>query len=97
MGLGNAATPLGIKAMTQLQKLNSNKEIASNAMCMFLIINTCSVQLIPATLIAIRASAGSIIPTAVIAPIWIASTIACVSGIAIAKIMEEKDRRICKY
>lgn len=96
MGLGNAATPLGVKAMNELQKLNNKKDTASNPMCMFLIINTCSVQLIPATLIAIRSAAGSNSPTSIIGPVWIASIIAMLSGIILAKIMEKKDDCLCK-
>ncbi len=59
LGLGNAATPMGLKAMQELQELNANKEYASNAMCMLLSINTAGVQLIPATIIGFRAAAGS--------------------------------------
>jgi len=59
LGLGNAATPLGLKAMQELQELNENKEYASNAMCMLLAINTSGVQLIPATIIGFRVAQGS--------------------------------------
>ena len=56
MGLGNAATPLGLKAMTSLQKLNDKKDTLSNSMMMFIVLNTASMQIIPTTVIAIRAS-----------------------------------------
>lgn len=56
MGLGNAATPLGLKAMTSLQKLNPQKDTLSNAMAMFIVLNTASLQIIPTTVIAIRTS-----------------------------------------
>jgi len=59
LGLGNAATPIGLKAMEELQKLNKNKEYASNAMCMLLAVNTSSVELIPAAIIGYRVAAGS--------------------------------------
>ncbi|MCG8401190.1 MAG: nucleoside recognition protein, partial [Firmicutes bacterium] len=59
LGLGNAATPLGLKAMNELQKLNPGKDTATNAMCMFLVLNTSAIQLIPATIIAVRSAAGS--------------------------------------
>ena len=60
LGLGNAATPLGLKAMEELQDLNSEKEIATNAMCTFLAINTSSVQLIlPATVVALMGAAAN--------------------------------------
>lgn len=66
LGLGNAATPLGLKAMQEMQKINKNKEEASEAMCTFLGLNTACLTLIPATIIGIRAAAGSNDPTAVI-------------------------------
>ena len=56
MGLGNAATPLGLKAMSSLQKINDTKERLSNSMIMFIVINTASLQIIPTTVIAIRSS-----------------------------------------
>lgn len=96
MGLGNAATPLGLKAMGELQKLNKNKETATDSMCMFLVVNTCSVQLIPATLIAIRSATGSSNPTEIIAPVWISSFFAATTGIILAKLMEKKGRIECK-
>jgi spore maturation protein A len=66
LGLGNAATPLGLKAMQELQKLNKNKDTATNAMVMFLAINTSSVTLIPATTIGILSAAGGTNPTNII-------------------------------
>lgn len=95
-GLGNAATPLGLKAMGELQKLNNSKDTATTSMCMFLIINTCSIQLIPATLIAIRNATGSNNPTEIIAPIWISSSIAMISGIILAKFAEKGDKHKCR-
>ena len=56
MGLGNASTPLGLKAMKSLQEKNSNKEMLSNSMFMFIVVNTASLQIIPTTLIALRSS-----------------------------------------
>lgn len=90
MGLGNAATPLGLKAMGELQKLNNKKDTATDSMCMFLIINTCSIQLIPATLIAIRSATGSVNPTQIITPVWISSFCAATTGIILAKIAERR-------
>ena len=66
LGLSNAATPLGIKAMEDLETLNKHPGVATNAMCTFLTINTAGLQLIPATMIGIMASAGSKDPTAII-------------------------------
>ncbi len=87
MGLGNAATPLGIKAMEELQKINTRKDTASDAMCMFLVLNTSAIQLIPATVIAIRSDAGSAAPSEVTACIWTASLCATVAGIVSVKIL----------
>src|SRR5205085_10558846 len=66
LGLSNAATPLGIKAMEELQTLNEEKETASDAMVTFMVLNTAGIQFIPATIIAVLAAAGSASPTAII-------------------------------
>jgi spore maturation protein A len=87
LGLGNAATPLGIKAMHQLQKLNRDHETASDSMCMFLVLNTAAIQLVPATIIALRSSAGSTKPAEIIVCIWIASVCATIAGVIAAKIL----------
>ena len=73
LGLGNAATPLGLKAMKSMQEENKDKEKLTNSMTMFIILNTASIQIIPTTVIAIRNSLGSDNPTKIIFPIWIAS------------------------
>ncbi|HOM02511.1 MAG TPA: nucleoside recognition domain-containing protein [Acetivibrio sp.] len=87
LGLGNAATPLGIKAMNELQKLNPNKDTATNEMSMFLVLNTACIQFIPATIIALRAAAGSKNPAEIIGTIWVASICAFIAGIIAAKIL----------
>jgi spore maturation protein A len=89
LGLGNSATALGLKAMQDLQTLNKTEDTATNAMVTFLTINTTSITLIPATVIAMRASAGSTDPTAIIVPTIIASTFATVVGVASAKWLEK--------
>lgn len=66
LGLGNAATPFGLRAMRELQTINPQKETATDAMCMFLALNTSSIQLIPATAIAFLAAGGSKQPTAIV-------------------------------
>jgi spore maturation protein A len=86
LGLGNAATPLGLKAMSELQKLNPSKHTVSNEISMFLILNTASLQLIPTSVIAIRAHAGSKNPAEVISTVWIASASAAIAGIVSAKV-----------
>ncbi|MCI8411419.1 MAG: nucleoside recognition protein [Bacilli bacterium] len=73
LGLGNAATPLGLKAMKSMQKENKNKDILSNSMAMFIVLNTASIQLIPTTVIAIRNSLESKNPTAIVFPVWVAT------------------------
>ena len=86
LGLGNAATPLGLKAMKTMQKENKNKQILTNSMAMFIVINTASIQLIPTTVIAIRSSLGSTNPTAIVFPVWIATISAAIAGISVTKI-----------
>ncbi len=86
LGLGNAATPLGLKAMNELQKLNKNKDTATDDMCMFLIINTSSIQLIPATLIGLRVAAGSEEPTVIISAIWITTLCCSITGVIVGKL-----------
>ena len=68
LGLGSAATPFGLRAMSELQKINSKKDTASNAMITFLVLNTAGVTIIPTTIIALRLAYGSSSPTAIIAP-----------------------------
>ena len=86
LGLGNAATPLGIKAMQTMQEKNNNKKVLTNDMAMFIVLNTASIQLIPTTVIAIRNSLGSNNPTAIIVPVWIATICAAIAGITATKI-----------
>jgi spore maturation protein A len=88
LGLNNAATPLGIKAMEELQALNPEKDSASNAMVTFLAMTTSGVQLIPATMIGVLAAAGSQQPTAIIAPSIIATFIGTVAAVICAKILQ---------
>ncbi len=86
LGLGNAATPLGLKAMKTMQKENKDKTTLSNSMAMFILINTASIQLIPTNVIAIRNSLNSTAPTQIIFPVWIATIIAAISSIMAAKV-----------
>lgn len=78
LGLGNAATPLGLKAMKSMQKENKKKDTLTDSMMMFLILNTASIQIIPTTVIAIRNSMGSSNPTAIVFPVWIATIVAAI-------------------
>ena len=87
LGLANAATPFGLKAMDELNKLNKKAGTATDAMCTFLVINTSNVQLIPATVIAIRAAAGSASPTEILGPVIAATAIALVVGVTTVKLL----------
>ena len=89
LGLNNAATPLGLKAMEDLEKLNKTPGVATNAMCMFLTINTAGVQLIPASMVGLMASAGSSDPTAIIGTTLLATFIALVFGLLATKALEK--------
>lgn len=90
LGLGNAATPLGLKAMKTMQEENPEKDTLTDTMAMFIIINTASIQLIPTTVIAIRTSLGSNNPTQIILPVWIATICAAIAGTTVAKILSKR-------
>lgn len=79
LGLGNAATPLGLKAMKSMQKENTRKDTLTDSMLVFIVLNTASIQIIPTTVIAIRNSLGSNNPTAIVFPVWIATICAAVA------------------
>jgi len=79
LGLGNAATPLGLKAMKSMQEENVQKDTLSNSMLVFIVLNTASIQIIPTTVIAIRNSLGSTNPTKIVFPVWIATICAAVT------------------
>ena len=87
LGMGNAATPFGLKAMKELQDINPDKTRASDAMCMFLVVNASSVQLLPLTVIALRSAAGSASPGDIIITALLATTVTTTVGITAAKIM----------
>lgn len=88
LGLANAATPIGIKAIEGMQELNKDKESASNSMCTLLAMNTAGFQLIPATVIAILAANGCNNPTEIIIPTLIVTSTAFISAIIIAKLFK---------
>ncbi len=88
-GLANAATPIGIKAMEELQHYNKEKASASNSMCLFLAMSTAGFQLVPATVIAILIGIGYPNPTSIIAPTLLVTAIAFVSAIILAKIFQK--------
>ena len=87
LGLGWAATPPGLQAMTELQKLNKEKSTATHAMCMFLIINISSIQLIPINMISYRSAYGSQNPTEILIPCILATAVSSIVAIIFGKIM----------
>ena len=89
LGLGNAATPFGLKAMEELEEINPEKGTATNAMCTFLAINTAGMTLIPATAIAVRAAAGSSEPAIIIGTSLFGSACATIAGVTAAKLFEK--------
>jgi len=93
LGLGNAATPLGINAMREMQKLNPNKSCATNSMVMFVVINTASLQLLPTLLCTIRQKHGSQNPLDILPCLWIASALALTCGVFIAKFLGKVTRK----
>ncbi len=90
LGLGNAATPMGIKAMKELNRLSSRKGVATNAMCLFLAINTSNVTLLPLGVITVRAAAGAQRPAAILLPTILATMLSTAVAIAAAKWFEKR-------
>lgn len=88
LGLGNAATPLAIDAMTQMQKLNKDKEKPTKSMILFVLINTASLQILPTQIATLRINYGSVEPFSVIIPIWIVSLISLVFVILVCKLVQ---------
>jgi spore maturation protein A len=95
LGMGNASTPFGLKAMQELQELNTgDKKTASDAMCMLLVVNSASIQLLPMTVIALRSAAGAKNPADIVITTLAATVVATIAGIASAKMLEKrKDKK----
>ena len=94
LGLGNAATPMGIKAMELLSDENGKSETASRAICMFLVLNASSVQLFPSTVITLRMVMGSQNPGAVVIPTLIATAASAITGVAICLMLQKREEKI---
>ncbi len=92
LGLSNAATPMGLKAMEELNKLNPKLGTATNAMCTFLVINTAGLVLIPATAIAVRAAAGSANPGIIIGTSIFGASCATIAGLIAVKLLQHMPR-----
>ncbi len=93
LGLGNAATPLGLKAMEELQALNRNRTVASDAMCTFLALTTAGVTLVPTTVVALRAAQGSSDPTAIVATTMFATTFGTTVAVMLDRFMLRRGHR----
>jgi spore maturation protein A len=93
LGLGSAATPLGLKAMKELQELNPDKETASDAMCTLMAINTSGLTIIPATIIGLRMQYGSANPTEIVASTLLSTFIATTSAILLDRWFRARERR----
>ena len=93
LGLGNAATPLGIAAMKEMQREQRCGSTATDSMALFVVMNTASLQLIPTTTAVIRAAAGSAAPLEILPAVWAASAVSLTVGIAAAKLMEGRHSR----
>ncbi len=87
LGMGNAATPMGMLAAEELDKENTNPTTASYDLSMLVVLNTTSFQLVPATIISLRAAAGSLDPVSVIVPVWIVSAFAVMVAVMSVKLM----------
>ena len=89
LGLGNAATPFGIKAMQEMARLNQHQSTASNSMITFLVLNTSSITLIPAMVIGLRTKAESLNAVDIVVPTFLATTIGCLVGLLADRILRK--------
>ena len=93
LGMGGAATPAGMAAMRKMARANGNDGRASDAMILFLVINTSSVQMLPTTMIALRAQAGAARPTDIVLPVLAATAVSTVCGMAVCRMFAAWGRR----
>mgnify|MGYP003301739565 CR=1 FL=1 len=94
LGLGNAATPFGLKTMKSLQELNRDKTVASRSMITFLVINTSGLTIVPTTVISLRMMYGSVNPTDIVLPCFLASFISLIGSILIDKIIAKRSNKL---
>lgn len=92
LGLGNAATPLGIQAARRMAR--GQDGVASDELCLLVVLNTASIQLIPATIASVRTAAGAAAPFDIVPAVWLASVLSVTAGLTAAKILERFSRRI---
>jgi spore maturation protein A len=88
LGLGNAATPLSIRAATKLHGLSGRSGTASNAVCTLVILGSCSIQIIPSTIAAARASQGAANPFDILPAVWLATVVSCVFGLTAGALLK---------
>lgn len=93
LGLGSAATPAGLKAMNELQKINPYKDTATTPMITFLILNTAGVTIIPTTILALRAAYNSVSPSEIILPAIIATTCSSIAGLTMDYFIRRKNKK----
>lgn len=93
MGIGNAATPAGLKSMEKMQKHNKRKKVLTDSMSTLIVLNTTSIQLIPTTILAIRSSLNSSNPSKIIIPIWISTFTGTVVGLIVNKMILQLNKR----
>ena len=94
MGLGSAATPFGLKAMSELQKINKGKDVASEAMITFLVLNTAGVTIVPTTVLALRIAHGSINPSEIILPGVIATFCSSLGGLLLDYYIRKRSKNL---
>jgi spore maturation protein A len=94
LGLGNAATPLGLKAMEELDKANPHPGIASNHMVTFVVLNTASIQLIPTTVAALRLQYGAASPLNILPAVWVTSLASAVVAVILSKILGSRETHL---
>ena len=92
LGLGNAATPLGLAAMKELEKVNRRPGVASQAMVTFVVMNTASLQLLPTTNAYLRLAAGSKEPMEILPAVWLASAVSIAVGVTMTRLLRERKR-----
>ncbi len=93
LGLANAATPLGLSAMAELDRINPKKGTATEEMCLFVVINSASLSLMPTTVITLRSALSSQSPAEIIPAVWLSSLCALIPGIILAKVLARRQRR----
>jgi spore maturation protein A len=90
LGLGNAATPLSIRAATRLHDISGRSGLASDSVCMLVILGSCSIQVIPATIAASRAAQGAANPFDILPAVWIATLVSCTAGVTAGLLLRKK-------